>query len=165
MGFFSGLKKVFNPGGVVVSKVVGDGHDYKGLLDYAMNGKKNGAAAGAQPFDPGQRTGATINGQSGVAQPSMQLGWTNGGYNYHNSPFNQSPQIPSPPMSFGGTGQPPPRSTAMGMQPSLGGGLQPAPRGGSMPPAGAQPPQGPPTMQIPQDPQRIQAMMLRGGGP
>lgn len=151
MGFFSGLKKVFNPGGAVVSKVIGNGKDYKGLLDYAMDDQKTPPGQPATPFDPGQRTGASINGQSGVPQPAMRLGWTNGGYQYHNSPFNQSqgqpPAPQGPPMSFGG-------------------GLQQPPSGGSMPPSGAQTPQmGPPTMQRPADPQMMQAMMLRGGRP
>lgn len=131
MGFFSGLKKVFNPGGAAISKIVGNGKDYKGILDYAMDDQKTPAGAPPTPFDPGNRTGSTINGQSGVAQPAQQLGWTNGGYQYHNSPFNQSPPIQGPPMSFGGIGQQPSRSTAMG--------LQPPQNGGSMPPTGAQP--------------------------
>lgn len=156
MSFFGGLKKVFNPGGAVVSKVIGDGHDYQGILDYAMKGKKNAqnGAVPPTPFDPGQRTGSSINGQSGVPQPAMRLGWTNGGYNYANSPFNGQSPTPANPMSMA-----PPQTGIAPPQPPLQGPQNP----GSMPPAGAQPPnQGPPTMHIPTDPQMVQAMMLRG---
>jgi hypothetical protein len=160
MGFFSGLKKVFNPGGAAISKIVGNGKDYKGILDYAMDDNKTPAGAPPTPFDPGNRTGSTINGQSGVAQPSMQLGWTNGGYQYHNSPFNKSPPVQGPPMSFGGVGQMPPQQQAMGM----GGprpGLQPPPNGGSMREPGAQPM--PPTrgVQIPEQAALINSLRAR----
>lgn len=145
MGIFSKLKKALNPGGAIVSAVAGNGKNYIGPLDYAMDKDKTPKPEPAAPFDPGERTGSSINGQSGVNQPSMRLGWTNGGYTYHNSPFNQSA-----PMSFGGPQQPP---------------LQGPPGGASMPPAGAQPPQGPPTMQPQMNPQMVQAMMLRNRGP
>lgn len=107
-------------------------------------------AGPSAPFDPGDRVGATINGQSGVEQPAMRLGWTNNGRTYANSPFNGvNPtyyQQPQAPMSFGGQG------------------LPSGPSGGNMPPAGAQTPQGPPTMQAPPNPQLIQAAILRSRG-
>lgn len=152
MGFFSKLKKVFNPGGVIVSKVVNDGNDYKGVVDYAMNGSKNAKKA-ADAQKAGQQT---LYGRP-VVDPNMsfspiKLGWTNGGYKYHNaSPMN----IPEQPMSFGGG------NAQMGMSgPQQM--LQSPQTGGMVPPAGAQP-SGPPTMQIPQNPQRMQAAMLRQG--
>lgn len=146
MGFFSKLKKI-SLGGQVAKKLTGSQKDYGGLLEGMMDTPKPQAAV---PFDPGQRTGSTINGQSGAPQPSMNLGWTNGGYQYANSPFNQggkAPQ-PAPPMSFGG-GQPmsPGMGGASGVGAGgMGGAMQPGPPlqgpqpGASMPPAGAQPP-------------------------
>jgi len=134
MGFFKSLKKVFNPGGAIVSKVVGDGGDYKGVLDYAMNGQKQAeknqaAQKAAQQSQYTQKP--MFSPDPGLNPQAMQLGWTNGGYQYHNSPFNGSPPIGGPPMSFGGGG---------------GQGLPPGPQGGSMPPAGA--PLGQPTKQF-----------------
>jgi hypothetical protein len=152
MGFFSSLKKVFNPGGAVVSKVINDGRDYQGLLDYGMHGqdqaKKNqDAQKQAQKDQYTQKP--MFSPDPGLNPQAQQLGWTNGGYNYHNSPFNQPQPTPfgqpagpggggGPPMSFGGVGQPPPRNQAMGLQPPM--------QGGSMPPAGA--PIGQPTKQF-----------------
>lgn len=137
MGFFSGLKKVFNPGGAVLSKVINDGRDYQGVLDYAMNGQKQAEknqaaqkAAQQSMYNPKP----AFSPDPGLNPQAMKLGWTSGGYRYNNNPF------------------------------SLGGGQQlpQLPSGGSMPPAGAQPPQmGPPTMHIPQNPQLVQAQMLR----
>lgn len=147
MGIFSKLKKAMNPGGAIMGAVAGNGKNYIGPLDYAMDKNKTPPPTPAAPFDPGQRVGSQINGQSGVAQPSMNLGWTNGGYQYHNSPFNQTSQ-PPPPMSFGG-GQPatPGVGGASGIGAGgMGGSMQPGPPlqgpqpGASMPSAGAQPP-------------------------
>src|SRR5262245_44048460 len=98
MGFFSKLKKIANPGGAAIGMLAGNGKNYLGPADYLLDKDKAPKPLPATPFDPGQRVGASINGQSGVAQPALRLGWTNGGYTYHNSPFNNSP-----PMSFGGS--------------------------------------------------------------
>ncbi len=162
MGFFSGLKKVFNPGGVVVSKVVNDGKDYKGVLDYAMNGQKQAEknqAAQKQAQKDQYTQKPAFSPDPGLNPQARQLGWTNGGYEYHNSPFSTTQ-----PMSFGGQGGgQPPQAPPMSMgapPPQMG--LQQPPQGGMVPGAGA-PPQGQPTMQTPQDPQRLQAMMLRNG--
>lgn len=130
MGIFSGLKKVFNPGGAIVSKVINDGRDYQGVLDYAMNGqeqaKKNADAQKAQQTQYTPKSPYTP-APGGVSRyPAMRLGWTNGGYTYANSPFN----MPQQPMSF---------APPMGMS-GPGPVLQPGPSGGSMPPTGAQPP-------------------------
>lgn len=166
MGFFSKLKKI-SLGGQVAKKLTGSQKDYGGFLEGMMATPKPPETT---PFDPGSRTGATINGQSGVDQPSMRLGWTNGGYQYHNSPFNMQspamrphdaptpqpmPQQPAPPMAFGGGG-----NTGMGMS-GPGAMLQGPSPSGSMPPAGAQAPQGPPTAP---NPEMIRAIMLRNGG-
>lgn len=160
MGFFSSLKKVFNPGGAVVSKVINDGHDYQGIVDYGMNGAKNAKsnqdaekAAQKDQYSPKP----VFSPDPGLNPQARNLGWTNGGYQYHNSPFNKSPS-----MSFGG-GQVPPSQSPMGMgapQPQMG--LQSPQQGGMVPGAGA-PPQGQPTMQTPPNPQMVQAMMLRNG--
>lgn len=165
MGIFSKLKKL-SLGGQVAKKLTGSQKDYGGLLEGMMDTPKPQQAT---PFDPGSRTGSSINGQSGVSQPSMHLGWTNGGYNYHNSPFNGQSQPPANPMSFAppsnaGAPQPPMGMSGPGPQMSMGGPspmLQAPPMGGSMPPAGAQAPQGPPTAP---NPQMIRAMMIRNGG-
>lgn len=153
MGFFSGLGKLVrnigDPGGSIIYKATGG----KGSRPNTL---KSGFDPVAQPplpptppaFDPGQRTGSTINGQSGVPQPAHRLGWTNGGYQYANSPFNGQPPTPAPPMSFGGGGQPPPQMGPGQMTPNGPRGmlpfqpstpLQAPPGGGSMPPAGAPP--------------------------
>lgn len=146
MGFFSKVRKVFNPGGAVVSKIVNDGRDYQGVLDYAMNGQKQAQKnQDAQKQAQKDQYASLVkpayspapNGQT--SYPALRLGWTNGGYNYANSPFNgMAPtQAPPQPMSFApaqGT------MTASGPQQML----PPAPNGGSMPGAGAQPmPTGP----------------------
>lgn len=123
MGFFSKLKKVFNPGGAIVSKVIGDGHDYQGVLDYAMNGKKNAEkdqAAAKEQQQSEMNPRRVFTPDPGLNPQAMRLGWTNGGYRYHNSPFTNGSQMPAPapqqmqtpqapqaaPMSFGG-GAPP----------------------------------------------------------
>lgn len=172
MGLFSKLKKVLNPGGTAVGMLAGNNKDYIGPADFLLDQNKTPKPPAPVPFDPGQRVGASINGQSGVAQPSMNLGWTNGGYNYHNSPFNQQPK--APPMSFGGPT--PAGGGASGIGASGAGGmmmpspLPPQASGGSMPPAGAPAPQGAaPTapnqqFRIPPNPEMIRAMLLRGGG-
>lgn len=156
MGIFSKLKKALNPGGAVVSAFAGNGKNYIGPADYLMDKDKAPKAPPQAPFDPGQRTGASINGQSGVAQPSMRLGWTNGGYNYANSPFNGQPVSPANPMSFA-----PPQNAGAGMGGPPRMQLPTPPVGGSMQAAGAQAPQGPPTAP---NPQMIQAQMLRNRG-
>lgn len=147
-----------NPGGALVTKAMNNGKTYQGPI-----GAIASPAGPAEPnpgFDPGQRVGSTINGQSGVDQPAQRLGWTNGGYTYHNSPFNGQPVAPANPMSFA-----PPQNAGGAPQQML----PPPNGGGSMPPTGAPPPQsGTPTMHIPQNPQIMQAMMLRnqqGMGP
>lgn len=167
MSIFSKLKKAVNPGGAIVSAIAGNGKNYIGPLDYAMDSNKTPKPPPPIPFDPGQRVGASINGQSGVDQPSMRLGWTNGGYQYHNSPFNMGGGAPPPPRPHDAPGIPPaPTGPAM----SFGGGmgmsgpkpmLQPAPNGASMPPAGAPAGQGTPTAP---SPEMIRAIMLRNGG-
>lgn len=176
MSFLSSLKKL-SLGGLVAQKLTGadknSGSFALGVMDPHLPKKPE-----AVPFDPGSRIGSSINGQSGVDQPSQRLGWTNGGYTYHNSPFNGggSPMSFAPPPRMGvpnpstgapfqGGGAPPPQMggsamTASGPQQM---GLPPQGQGGSMPPAGA-PPQGQPTMQLPQNPQLMQAMMLRNRG-
>lgn len=179
MGFFSKLKKVFNPGGAIVSKVINDGNDYKGVLDYAMNGADNAKKKQQAEADAlrNQYSGGkpVFHADPGLNPQAVKLGWTNGGYRYHNSSLPQNGQQ-APPMSFGGggaqmgmsgpqqmqMGPPPQQMSGMGGMASgaVGRALQGAGGGGSMPPAGAQP-SGPPTMQVPQDPQRWQAMMLR----
>lgn len=143
MGIFSKLKKVFNPGGTVLSKVIGDGNRYEGVLDYAMKGADNAKKAqAAQQAGSGFAPKPLFSPDPGLNPQAVKLGWTSGGYRYNNNPFAQGP-----PMAFGG-GAPP---------------LQPPPQGGSMPAAGAQP-SGPPTMQVPQNPQMVQAAMLRNRG-
>lgn len=133
MGLFKGLKKVFNPGGAVISKVIGDGRDYQGVLDYAMHGqdqaKKNQEAQKAlqTPYTPKPPYSPAPGGVS--SYPAMRLGWTNGGYNYSNSPFNS----PQQPMSFA------PMNRGI-MTPSGPQMMLPSPSpNGNMPPAGAQP--------------------------
>lgn len=147
MSIFSKLKKAANPGGAIVSAFAGNGKNYIGPLDYLMDKDKAPKAPPQTPFDPGQRVGASINGQSGVAQPAMRLGWTNGGYTYHNSPFNgaqgQYFQQPQSPMSFGGNSLP--------AQPS----------GGSMPSAGAPAQPSAPTAP---NPEMLRAIMVRNRG-
>lgn len=164
MGFFSKLKKIANPGGTAVGMLAGNNKSYIGPADFLLDKNKTPPPAPPVPFDPGQRIGSSINGQSGVDQPAMRLGWTNGGYNYHNSPFNNMPPTPvtppSKPMSFGPS---PAMGGASGIGASGGGGmLQPPPMGGSMPPAGAQAPQSPPTAAP--TPEMIRAIMLRNPG-
>lgn len=155
MGFFSKLKKL-SLGGQAAKKITGSQKDYGGFLQGVMDTPKPPTPI---PFDPGSRVGSSINGQSGVDQPAMRLGWTNGGYDYANSPFNGQPPTPANPMSFGGGG---------GQQMGMSGPQQMLPpqgNPGSMPPAGAQTPQmGPPTMHIPENPQMVQARMLRTRG-
>lgn len=146
MGIFSKLGKIVrdigDPGGTIIHKATGGGerpNTFKSGFDPVAQPK----FPAATPFDPGNRTGATINGQSGVPQPAMRLGWTNGGYNYNNSPFNGQPVTPAPPMSFGGGGPAPTQNPSlMGPNgprgfPQMSPPLQGPPGGGSMPPSGA----------------------------
>jgi hypothetical protein len=169
MGIFSKLKKIANPGGTAIGMLAGNNKNYIGPADYLVDKDKAPKGPAPTPFDPGQRVGSSINGQSGVDQPSMRLGWTNGGYNYHNSPFNMGggmprphdapmpqpmPQQPAPPMSFGGGGQ-----TGMGAS-GPGAMLQVPENGGSMPSAGAPGLQAAPTAP---NPQMLRAIMLRNG--
>src|SRR5688572_25136908 len=107
MGFFSKLKKVFNPGGAIVSKVINDGNDYQGVLDYAMNGSKNAKKAQeAQAEALRQKNSSSgkplFSPDPGLNPQINRLGWTSGGYNYAKSPVGN----PSggAPMSFGGGG-------------------------------------------------------------
>lgn len=178
MSFLSSLKKL-SLGGLVAQKLTGSkdnqGSFALGVLDPHYDKPKD------NKFDPGTRIGSSINGQSGVDQPSQRLGWTNGGYTYHNSPFNgggspmsfappprmgvPNPSTGAPFQGGGGAPQTPPQigGSAMGASGPQQMGLPPGGGGGSMPPAGA-PPQGQPTMQTPVNPQMLQAMMLRQRG-
>lgn len=186
MGLFSKVKKVFNPGGAIVSKVINDGHDYQGILDYGMNGadnaKKNQEAQ-KQQQQAGYSPKPMFSPDPGLNPQARSLGWTSGGYRYNNNPFAQPAAQQAPPMSFGGGGgtpQLPPAPPQSQPQPAMSQGvapkgpagmgalfakyqqgLQSAQGGGSMPAAGA-PPSGQPTMQGVQNPQLIQAQALRG---
>jgi hypothetical protein len=160
MGFFSKLKKVFNPGGAILSSYIGDGKDYRDPFEYMMKGgaqaKKNQQAqldAQAAQRQGMARAPYTPAPGGVTSYPSLRLGGSTGGYNYTNNPFSFAP-----PSGGGGQGMGMSGPQQMQMGPPLSSG----PPGGSMPPAGA-PPQGQPTMQNPVAPQLIQAAMLRGG--
>lgn len=159
MGFFSDLKKL----------------SLGGQIGGALTGRKNEGSFGMavlkgpkkpkppEPFNPNNRVGATIGGESGVDQPALRLGWTNGGYTYNNSPFNAGMAKPSamptggPAMGFGGPQQqlPGPQQMPVGMA-----GPQPMPiKGGVMPMSG-------PKMdpRIAQQQMVAQMLRARGGG-
>lgn len=184
MGFFKSLKKVFNPGGAILSSYIGDGKDYRDPFEYMMKGgeqaKKNQQAQ--LDAQAAQRQGMAkapyTPAPGGVTSyPSLRLGGSTGGYNYAQNPFAQKPPTSPPPMSFGGGGggagmtasgpqqmqAPPSLPTSSSHMGRMFGGLmnqlqaqQPT---GSMQGAGAPPPQGQPTM-----PDQTQALIsaLRG---
>jgi hypothetical protein len=113
MGFFSKLKKVFNPGGAILSSYVGDGHDYRDPFEYAMKGGKNAKANQQAQLDAqaAQRQGMTkapyTPAPGGVnSYPATRLGSSSGGYTYANNPFGGGggSAPPPTPMSFGGGG-------------------------------------------------------------
>lgn len=150
-----GLKKVHkilrDPGGALVHKATTGTWDRPSSLKYAtqpwLNEEK---PPGPEPFDPKNRPGSTINGQSGTAQLPIRLGWTNNGRMYANSPFNgANPKYytsPPNPMSFGGSSMGPsgPQQMQMGPPPpQMAPPLQAPPSGGITPPAGAPPPTSP----------------------
>lgn len=147
MSFFGKIGKVFrdigDPGGTIIHKATGGTGSRPNNLKSAFDPVGQPPLPPTPPgFDPGQRPGASIGGQSGVPMPAQRLGWTNGGYNYHNSPFNGQPPTPAPPMSFGG--QQPTTNPSL-MTPNGPGGfqmsnpLQGPQNPGTMPPAGAPP--------------------------
>lgn len=164
-----GLKKFHkiarDPGGALIHKATTGTWERPSSLKYATQPWLNEEQPpGPEPFDPGNKPGSTINGQAGVDQLPIRLGWTNNGRMYANSPFNgANPQYftpPSNPMSFGGGSV-----GASGPQQMS---LQPPPGSGTLPPAGAQPPQAAPTTQVPSTglPHQVgMAHMIRNGSP
>lgn len=122
MGFFSDLGKSL--GSLSLSNQLvsaATGKKAKGSASQTLLFGKKEKPAQPAPFQPQNRIGATINGRSGPQDlPALRLGWTNGGYTYNNSPFNQQP------MSFGGGATPPPAP--------VGGGSSPPPSTGVAPP-------------------------------
>lgn len=153
MGFFSKLKKVFNPGGAILSSYVGDGYDYRDPFEYAMKGGKNAAKnqAALQAQQAAQRQSMAkapyTPAPGGISSyPTLKLGGSTGGYNYAKNPFSGQ----TPGFSMGGpmmSGQRP--GFSMGMSGPQQMQLPPQPTGGSMQPAGAPTPQGQPTGQVP----------------
>jgi hypothetical protein len=136
-----------NPGGALTTKLMNNGKTYQGPLGALAN--PYGPAPqnpNSDPSDPNSPNYNPINqykpppdGQ--FSGPAMRLGWTNGGYNFKNSPWNGQPITPANPMSF----SPQPAAGGnYGMTASGPQQLQPGGNPGSMPPAGAQP-SGPPT--------------------
>lgn len=123
-----------DPGGAVIHKVATGSWDRgantaaNNLMPWTVPHEEQMQAlnpkAGTDDYNPIHEYQPPPNGVTGY--PATRLGWTNGGYNFNNSPWNGQPITPANPMSFA-----PP--------------LQGQPNGGTIPAAGAQPPpQGPP---------------------
>lgn len=116
-----------NPGGAIVTKAMNNGRTYQGPLGALAN------PYGPAPENPDSgQSGAYTPPQGSINTDPVRLGWTNGGYNYANSPWNGQPPTPANPMSFA----PPQMSGLPGQQ-----------SGGTIPPTGAQP-NPPPTSTI-----------------
>lgn len=126
-----------DPGGAIIHKVATGSTDRgantaaNNLMPWAPNHETlNQATPQSEPYNP-------VNDYQPNApygdRPAMRLGWTNGGYNYANSPWNGQAPTPANPMSFAPPQQPQ---------------LQPGGAPGSMPAAGAQQPQQPPPTSI-----------------
>lgn len=123
-------RMIEDPGGAIIHKVAtgttdrGANTAANNLMPWTEPLEKRNAAlnktSSGSEMNPIRQYTPPPNGISGY--PAMRLGWTNGGYNFNNSPWNGQPITPANPMS---------------MAPPLqaGGGS------GTVPGAGAQPPQ------------------------